>query len=142
MVLFASRQKRFEGDIQKEYAWLFKDFAGHIVPKKRYMQVLDYLEATVAVDDLLFEFVRGNGDFHVNVAPSHFPNDWLEFGRAIDLARNAEQSPKPPVQMSDFQRLFEANLEALKAYFSKEEYNRSKRWRNLPSNLPKLPNSR
>jgi hypothetical protein len=85
--------------------------------------------------------VRGNGDFHVNVAPSHSPNDWLEFGKAIDLARNAEQPRKPPVLMSDFQRVFEANLEALKVYFSKKEYDRSKRWRNLPINLPKNPNS-
>jgi len=37
--------------------------------------------------------------------------------------------------MSDFRRLFEANLERLKVYFSKAEYDRSKRWRNLPINL-------
>jgi hypothetical protein len=82
---FKGRQKRFERDLQKEYSWLFEKFDGRIVPQKRYRQVLDYVEATVAVGDLLFEFVRGRGDFHVNVAPSHSPNDWLEFGRRLIL---------------------------------------------------------
>jgi len=138
---FKGRQRRFERDLQKEYSWIFEKFDARIVPKKRYRQVLDYVEATVAVGDLLFEFVRGHADFHVNVAPSHSPNDWLEFGQAIDLARDAELTQKPPIQMSDFQRLFEANLERLKVYFSKEEYDRFKRWRNLPINLLNHPNS-
>jgi hypothetical protein len=138
---FKGRQRRFEQYLQKEYPWIFEKFDARIVPKKRYKQVLDYVEATVAVDDLFFGFVRGRGDFHVNVAPSHSPNDWLEFGQAIDLARNGELTRKAPVQMSDFQRMFEANLERLKTYFSREEYERSKRWRNLPINLPKYPNS-
>ena len=138
---FNGRQRRFERDLQNEYSWIFEKYDGRIVPKKRYRQVLDYVEATVAVSDLLLEFVRGHGDFHLNVAPAHSPDDWLEFGQAIDLARNAELSPRPPIEMSNFQRLFEANLEHLKAYFSKEEYERSKRWRNLPINLPKNPNS-
>ena len=138
---FKGRQARFERDLQKEYSWLFEKFDGRIVPKKRYRQVLDYVEATVAVGDLLFEFVRGHGDFHVNVAPSHSPNDWLEFGQAIDLACHADRARTPTMRMSDFQRLFEANLERLRIYFSKEEYERSKRWRRLPINLAKNPNS-
>jgi len=137
---FKGRQRRFERYLQKEYSWIFENFDACIVPKMRYRRVLDYVEATVAVGDLLFGFVRGHGDFHVNVAPSHSPNDWLEFGQAIDLARDGELTRKPPIQMSDFQRMFEANFERLKIYFSKEEYDRSKRWRNLPINLPKHPN--
>jgi hypothetical protein len=138
---FAGRQKRFERDLQKEYSWLFEKFDGRIVPQKRYRQVLDYVVATVAVGGLLFQFVRGNGDFHVNVALSHSPNDWLEFGQAIDFACDAERTQTPTMQMSDFQRLFEANLERLKVYFSKEEYERSKRWRKLPINLGKQTKS-
>ena len=138
---FRGRQRRFERDLQKEYSWIFEKYDGRIVPKKRYMQVLDYVTATVAVGDLLFEFVRGHGDFHVNVAPSHSPNDCFEFGHAIDLACDADRTRKPPIQMSDFQRLFEDNIERLKGYFSKEEYDRSKRWRMLTINLSKHPNS-
>ena len=108
---------------------------------KRYRQVFDYVVANVAVGDLLLKFVRGDGDFHVNVAPSHSPDDWLDFGQAIDLARGVQPMRNPPIQMSEFRRLFEANIERLMVYFRKEEYDRSKRWRNLPINLPKRPNS-
>jgi hypothetical protein len=59
----------------------------------------------------------------------------------IDLARDGHLTRKPPIQMLDFQRMFEANFDRLRTYFSKEEYDRSKRWRNLPINLPKQPNS-
>jgi len=69
----------------------------------------------------------GDLHFRVNVAPSHSPRDSLEFGQAIELAHNADLTRKPPIHMSDFQRPFEANLERLKIYFSKEEYDRSKR---------------
>jgi hypothetical protein len=133
---FQGRQRRFERELQREYSWIFVKFGGRIIPRKQYRQALDYVEATVAVGDLLLGFVRGRGDFHVNVAPLHSPSDWLEFGQAVDLARGQGLTRKPPIQMSHFLRLFEDNLECLKVYFSKEEYERSRRWRNLPINLP------
>jgi hypothetical protein len=102
------RQKRFGHDLEREFAWLFEKYDARIVPVKRYKRVLDYVVANAAVGDLLFKFVRGHGDFHAMVAPSHSPDDWLEFGRAIDLARDAELSQKPFVPMSDFQGLFES----------------------------------
>ena len=138
---FKGRQKQFERGLREKYSWLFEKFDGRIVPKKKYRQILDYLAATVAVDDLLFEFVSGRGESHVNVAVSHSPNAWLEFGQAIDLARDGQLTQKPPVGMSDFQRLFEANLECLKVYFSKDEYDRFERWRNLPINQQEHSNS-
>jgi hypothetical protein len=116
---FKGRQRRFERGLQKDFSWLFGKFDGRILPQKRYRQVLNYIEATVAVGDLFFEFIRGHGDFHVNVAPSHSPNEWLEFGQATDLPCEADRARTPTMQMSGFQRLFEANLERLKAYFSK-----------------------
>src|SRR5215469_5364526 len=138
---FRGRQRRFERDLQKEFSWLFEKFNGRIVPEKRYRQVLDYVVATVAVGDLLLKFVRGHGDFHVNVAPAHSPDDWLDFGQAIDFACDADRTQTTEIRISDFQRLFEANLERLKVYFSREEYKRSKRWRKLPIYLAKNPNS-
>ena len=63
----------------------------------------------------------------------------LGFGQAIDFASGADRTRTTAMQMTDFQRLFEANLESLKVYFSKEEYERSKRWRQLPINLAKTP---
>jgi hypothetical protein len=138
---FKGRARRYERDLQEEYSWIFEKFDARVVPTKRYRQVLDYIVATVAVGELLFEFVRGGGDSHVMVAPAHSPDDRLEFGEAIDLARDGKRSRKSPVPMSEFRRMFEANFEQLKIYFSKEEYDRSKRWRNLGINLPRGPNS-
>src|SRR5882762_2081361 len=66
---FKGRQSRFEYEIQKEYSWLFEKYDARIVPMKRYQQVLDYVVAKVALGDLLFQFVKGNGEFRVNIAP-------------------------------------------------------------------------
>ncbi|MGB2626923.1 MAG: hypothetical protein WAK20_09035 [Candidatus Acidiferrum sp.] len=132
--------KQLEDDIRRDYPWLFQEYRAVVLPAKPYKQVLDYANVTVEVSELLLQFSRGCDEFHVSVAPTHSPNDWLEFGQAIDLARNLDLSPKRPIEVSDFQRLFEANLGHLKVYFSKEEYDRSKRWRNLPINLAKNPN--
>jgi hypothetical protein len=80
---FKGRPSRFEREIQEEYAWLFEEYGARIVPMSRYRQVLDYVVATVSVDELLLPFVRGREEFHVFVAPSHAPHDRYNFGEAI-----------------------------------------------------------
>ena len=135
---FKGRQTRFEHEIQKEYSWLFEKHDARIVPMKRYRQVLDYVVATVAPGDLLLQFVKGNGDFRVNIAPAHAPHDWYDFGEAIDLASDAEQASSGArnYRMANFRQLFEANIERLKVFFSKEEYGESRRDRTIKKLIP------
>jgi hypothetical protein len=65
----------------------------------------------------------------VNVAPAHAPHDWYDLGEAIDLASDAEQASSSArnYRMANFRQLFEANIERLKVFFSKEEYGESRR---------------
>jgi hypothetical protein len=130
---FKGRQTLFEREIQREYSWIFEKYDARIIPTKQYRQVLDYVVATVAIGDLLFQFVRGLDDFHVTVAPSHAPHDSYYFGEAIDLACDADPTRHGAryYRMSDFRQLFEDNIERLKVFFSKEEYGQSRRDRTV-----------
>ena len=86
---------------------------------------------TVAVSDLLLQFPRGHHEFHVTVAPAHDPDDWYAFGEAPDLANDigATIGSAGNCQMSDFERLFTANIEGLKLPFSHPQYIRTTRRR-------------
>jgi hypothetical protein len=79
-------RKRLEGDIRRDYPWLFQEYNAVVLPAKPYKQVLDYTNVTVAVRDLLLQFTRGRDEFHVSIAPAHEPDEWYELGAAIDLA--------------------------------------------------------
>ena len=116
-------QSRLERDIRKEYSWIFVEYDAQIVPTTPYRQVMDYANVTIAVDDLLFQFTRGHGDFHVSVAPAHAPHDWYDFGEAIALASDSEptRNAARDYRMSDFRHLFEHNIGGLKIFFSKEQ---------------------
>jgi hypothetical protein len=125
---FKGHQDRFESEIREQYSWLFEKYNARIMPRQRYKQVLDYVVATVAIGDLLLDFVRGNGDFRVNVAPAHAPHDWYDFAEAIDLASGNKPGERAThYRMASFRQLFEANVERLNAFFSKENYGPSRR---------------
>ncbi len=135
---FERRQRRFEHEIQEEYFWLFEKYGAQIVPTKRYRQVLDYVVATLAIGDLLLQLVRGNSEFRVNLAPAHEAHDWYDFGEALALASDAEPNSGGTIhyRMANFRQLFEANIECLKKFFSKEEYGESRRGRTVKKLIP------
>lgn len=120
--LFKRRQIRFENEIQKEYCWLFEKYHARIIPAISYRQVLDYVVATVAIGDLLLQFVRGNGEFHANVAPAHAPHDWYDFGEAVGLTSDAGSTASGTrhYRMANFRQFFEANIERLMRFFPKK----------------------
>ena len=106
-------RKRLEGDIRGDYLWLFQEYNAAVLPAKPYKQVLDYANVTVAVGDLLLQFRRGRDEFHVSIAPAHEPDGWYELGEAIDLVSDTSGSAGN-YTMSDFERLFRANIEGFK----------------------------
>jgi hypothetical protein len=135
-------QRSLERDIRKEHSWIFEMYDAKIVPNvpsgKRYRQVFDYANVIVAVDDLLLNFVRGREEAYVTIAPAHAPHDWYDFGEAIDLASEAEptSSSQRHYRMAHFRQLFEANIERLKLFFSKEGYGQSRRDRTVKKLIP------
>jgi hypothetical protein len=80
---------------------------------------------------LLLQFTRGHDEFHVSIAPAHEPDDWYGLGEAIDLASDIGTTSESAgnYTMSDFERLFRANIEALKVLFSQRNYLRTSRRR-------------
>jgi hypothetical protein len=124
-------RKRLEGDIRRDYPWLFKEYNAVALPAETYKQVLDYANVTVAVSGLLLQFTRGRDEFHVSIAPAHEPDDWYELGEAIDLASDigATSESAGNYTMSDFERLLRANIEGLNVLFSQCEYTRTSRRR-------------
>jgi hypothetical protein len=122
-------RKRLEGDIRRDYPWLFREYNAVVLPAKRYKQVLNYANVTVAVSDLLLQFTRGQGEFHVSVAPAHEPDGWYAFGEAVDLSSEVGSNHESAgnYTMADFERLFRANIERLKVLFSQREYTRTRR---------------
>jgi hypothetical protein len=131
--LFKRRQIRFENEIEKEYSWLFEKYGARIVPATRYRQVLDYVVATVAIGGLLLQFVKGNGEFRANVAPTHAPHDWYDFGEALELACDAKSATSSTrhYRMANFRQLFEPNIDRLMLFYSKEQYGESRRDRTV-----------
>ena len=121
--------RRLKNELLKDYAWLFDEYGARVIPMKPHRQVMNYTSVTIAVEDLLFQFVRGMGEFRVNVAPAHAPHDWYDFGDAIILARGFEQAGNPSryYRMTDFEQLFESNIEGLKFFFSKAQYGEARR---------------
>jgi hypothetical protein len=122
-------RKQLEGDIRKDYPWLFQEYQAFVLPAKPYKQVLDYANVTVAVGELLFQFTRGRDEFRVSIAPAREPDDWYQLGEAIDLASDIGVASDGAENhtMSDFERLFRANIEGLKVLFSQREYVRTSR---------------
>lgn len=126
---FRRRQTRFEQEIQTDYYWLFEKYGARIVPQKPYRQAFDYVQANVSVDNLIIQFVRGRGEFRVNLAPAHAPHDWYDFGEAIDLAcePKGNSTGRTFYRTATFGQLFEANIDRLKHFFSAQEYGPSRR---------------
>lgn len=125
-LLFRRRQNRFEEEIQARYDWLFEKYGARIVRQKPYRQVFDYVQANVRVDNLTIAFVRGRGEFNVSVAPAHAPDDWYDFGEAIDLASDSI-GRRTFYRTVTFRPLFETNIDRLRHFFSPEQYGRPRR---------------
>lgn len=108
-------------DLQTDDSWLFEKYEAKVIPMKPHRQVLDYESVTLAVGNLLVQISRGMGEFHVNIAPAHEPDDWYDFGAAIDLAHDSAEI-STHYRSSHFRQLFESNIECLQSFFSRGEY--------------------
>jgi hypothetical protein len=130
--------RRLEKNLRKDYPFLFEKYGATVVPWKPHRQVMDYVDVTVAVGTMLLTFTKGMGNFHVSVAPAHARLDYYGFTEAINLARESELEADLSTyyRMSDFPRLFEANIDCLNHFFSKESYGDPRRDRSVTKLIP------
>ena len=129
--LLRKDQEGFEKEIKQNLAWLFERHGAQVIPNlsgRKHRRILDYVDITVSLEPVLFQFVRGRGEFRVDVAPQHIPNDWQEIGEAI-AAIHELRGPPQYYRLEDFGRLLERNLNDLRKAFSKAAYGDARRGR-------------
>jgi hypothetical protein len=78
-------QDRFAQDVRTHLSFLFTDHAAEVIPNEgvRFPPSFDGAYVTVAAETLLFRFVRGRGDFGVEVASKFAPQNWEDLGLVI-----------------------------------------------------------
>ena len=81
-------QDRFAQDIRTHLSFLFTDHAAEVIPNEgvRFPPSFDGAYVTVAAEALLFRFVRGRGDFGVEVASKFAPQYSEDLGLVIEAA--------------------------------------------------------
>lgn len=84
--LARQHEQRFAEDIRANLSFLFSEHAAEIIPNEGtpFPPPFDGAYVTVAVGNLLLRFVRGRGDFSVEVASSFAPQDWEDFRLVAD----------------------------------------------------------
>ncbi len=113
---YIKRRNRFAGEIQEQIPILFLDHAARIVPDTEvYPRAFDYVAVTVAVDDMLLRFIRGRGDFRVDVAPARLPAAWREIATVVtNSALTTAESKTNYYSLRDFGRFFHSVFPILK----------------------------
>jgi len=102
----------------------FEKHGAQVIPHLKAPQrprVFDYVDVTVGLKPLIFYFVRGRGEFRVDVAPEDIPNDCQEIGEVI-AAIHELNDPAQYYRLADFGYLLQQNLDALGKAFSRSEY--------------------
>jgi hypothetical protein len=90
---FLSRKddRKLENEIRACFSFLFTEKNAHFIrddhqPKR----VFDLAIATVAAEDLLFQFVRIRDDFAASVTSCHSPHSWRELNDVLEEAEVKE----------------------------------------------------
>jgi hypothetical protein len=110
-------QEEFTREIRKNLPFLFANYGAQVIPHDRpYPLVADYTVILVAIDSIRFRFVRGRGEFRVDVARHNTPNDWQEVSSVISQigAADGSRSVQSYYRLKDFGRLLGPNLDRLK----------------------------
>src|SRR5260370_11370148 len=78
--LARKHEKELEQDIHDALPFLFDEYHGHRVPNEGvpFPPDSDYAFVTVAVDNLLIRFCRGQGGLEVLIASADTPTEWHE----------------------------------------------------------------
>jgi hypothetical protein len=118
-------REQFAIEIKKRVSCLFSVYGGSIIPNtEKYPAAFDYAVVTIAIDNMLFRFIRGRMDFRVDVAPREKPSEWWEVSRVV---KNAAASLDPGRKLdyyglNDFGAFFETNIAVLRHELAKSDW--------------------
>lgn len=124
--LARQHEQRFAEDIRANLSFLFSEHAAEIIPNEGtpFPPPFDGAYVTVAVGNLLLRFVRGRGDFSVEVASSFAPQDWEDFRLVADGISKWDipQSRPEHYALETFAGILQSRIKALQEVRSKERF--------------------
>ncbi len=136
-------EARFAREIRENLSFLFEDKSAAVVPNEgvSFPPPLDYALVTVAVGRLLFRFVRGGGEFRIEMALSGDvmnSRDWKDL-RVIWAVLNESEADEPFLRLRnllDADSFLRAELVRLQELASKDQWGLVKRKANALFPLP------
>jgi hypothetical protein len=124
--LAKQHEKRFREEIRNQLRFLFDDHAARVIANDGcpFPPSFDGAYVTIAVEPLLLRFIRGRGDFSVNVASSFAPKQWLDFQLVADgIAQWSLSEPRPhPYSLEEFASMLRPRLDQLLEGLSEQRY--------------------
>lgn len=123
--------RKLASEVQENLPLLFLQHAARVVPNvNKHSRQANYKIVTVAVDGILLRFSRDRGDFRVDIAPSHAPNDWQELAGAVrEVAGSHPENSYYGLRGLD--RLLQDNFDALRSAMSEANYGPPQRDRSI-----------
>ena len=113
---------QFISQIQRDFAFLFTEYAAKIVPNdKEYPPMFDNALVTVVVNVIRFRFVQDRGDQRVDVAPMHAPEAWEELDFVLMVIDPDGEKPSW-VSLGDLAGILITRFAQLEQALSKAEY--------------------
>jgi hypothetical protein len=132
--LSQEHEKQLTSEIQQNLPFLFSEYAGIIVPIEsieepvskslQHPRPFDYAVVIVAVNDLLFRFIRGRGEFNIQVTKRCAPKNWGELPWILYWLgwRENMGEPRSFMSMEDVAKALRPRMDLLLEEYSERRY--------------------
>lgn len=131
------RERELVRDIRGGLPFLFIEYEAEIVPNDGARRPpFGYALVTIAIGHLLLRFVRGRGEFRIDVAARGQVRNWRDWKdlRAVQMVLDEESEDEQPSvrlrNISDADHLLQAELPRLQQATSEEQWDLIKRKAN------------
>jgi len=118
-------EENFKKDLQAKVPNLFTKLGGKFVPNDReYPRAFDNVAVSVSVQGIVFRFIRGRGDFTVDVAPESSPGAWREASEVVRSSPKSSESKGVAGcwNLNGFGRFLDANFPLLQEEAANPEW--------------------
>jgi hypothetical protein len=118
-------EDNFKKDLRAKVPALFSEFNGKFVPNDRkYPRAFDYVVVSISVQGMVLRFIRGRGEFTVDVAPEASPTAWREVSEVVRRSPQFSESNGVAEYwtLNSFGRFLDANLSILRREVTSPEW--------------------
>lgn len=116
-------EDQFRVDIRENLPFLFHDYGGTILPDKtiKHPRPFDYAVVIVALDDLCLRFIRGRGEFRVQVTSKDIPDTWEDIPLVLNMI-DSEFDQRELSSFSDVVAALKPRMKILKEAFAADRF--------------------